>query len=98
APAIDPTNSNIVYVATAGGLYKTTDGGTSWFFKHPGGFGTPFGVSRPQVMSGAALNVLLAAYNSDSRDVALSTTAVYLCTIGGDTWKQLVSNDKVTQA
>ena len=98
APAIDPTNSNIVYVATAGGLYKTTDGGTSWFFKHPGGFGTPFGVSRPQVMSGAPQNVLLAAYNSDSRDVALSTSGVYLSTNGGDTWKQLVSNDKVTQA
>ena len=98
APAIDPTNPSIVYVATAGGLYKTTDGGASWFFKHPGGFGTPFGVSRPQVMSGAPQNVLLAAYNSDSRDVALSTSGVYLSTNGGDTWKQLISNEKITQA
>ena len=29
--AIDPTNSNIVYVATnIGGMFKTTDGGASW--------------------------------------------------------------------
>ena len=98
APAIDPTDPNIVYVATSGGLYKTTDGGTTWLFKHPGGFNTPFGVTRPQVMSGSPQNVLLAAYNSDSRDVALSTSGVYLSTNGGDTWMQLASNEKVTQA
>ena len=31
AVAIDPTNSNIVYVGTAqGGVYRSTDGGTNW--------------------------------------------------------------------
>src|SRR6266850_5690306 len=98
APEIDPTNPNIVYVASSGGLYKTTDGGTSWQFKHPGGFNTPFGVTRPHVLASSPQNVLLAAYNSDSRDVALSTSGLYLSTNGGDTWKQLASNEKMTHA
>src|SRR6266850_1381880 len=99
APAIDPTNPSIVYAATSGGLYKSTDGGTSWLFKHPGGgFSVPFNTTRPQVMTGAPQNVLLAVANNDARDVVLSAAGVYLSTNGGDSWKQLVSNEKVTQA
>ena len=32
-----PANSNIIYAATTGGLYKTTDAGANWVFKHNGG-------------------------------------------------------------
>ncbi len=28
---IDPTNSNIIYAATSGGVYKTTDAGINWY-------------------------------------------------------------------
>jgi hypothetical protein len=27
---VDPTNSSVVYVGTSGGIFKTTDGGTTW--------------------------------------------------------------------
>jgi len=98
APGIDPTNADIVYVATSGGLYKSTTGGSpgSWVQKNPGGIA--FNVGRPQVMSGAPQNVLLAVFNADSRGVANSVSGVYLSTNGGDTWKQLAANEKVTQA
>ena len=33
---IDPTNSDIVWVATSSGLYKSTDAGTSWSLKRSG--------------------------------------------------------------
>lgn len=32
-----PTNPDIMYAATAGGLYKTTDAGANWVYKHNGG-------------------------------------------------------------
>jgi len=30
ALAMDPTNSNILYVGTNSGVYRSTDGGTNW--------------------------------------------------------------------
>ncbi|MCD4697578.1 MAG: PKD domain-containing protein [Bacteroidales bacterium] len=32
-----PSNADIVYAATSGGIYKTTDAGANWVFKHTGG-------------------------------------------------------------
>jgi PKD repeat protein/photosystem II stability/assembly factor-like uncharacterized protein len=32
-----PVNPAIIYAATSGGVYKTTDGGANWVFKHIGG-------------------------------------------------------------
>jgi len=97
APAIAPDNADVVYVATTSGLQKTTDGGQSWISKSPGGF-IAFATSRPQVHPELPDTVLLAAHVTDSRDVALGVSGVYLTTNGGDTWRQLVSNEKVTQA
>jgi photosystem II stability/assembly factor-like uncharacterized protein len=98
APAIDPTNPDIVHVATSGGLYKSTNGGApgSWVLKNPSGI--PFGVTRPQVLSTWPSMVLLAVHHTDSRGVATPVSGVYLSTNGGDTWRQLVANEKVTQA
>ena len=87
-----------MYVATAAGLFKTTDGGTTWSAKHPGGFNATFGISRPQVLTGAPQNVLAAALNTDARDIAVSSSGLYLSTNGGDNWVQLLSNEKINQA
>jgi hypothetical protein len=34
AAAVDPSNTSIVYISTAGGLFKSTDGGGSWTLMH----------------------------------------------------------------
>ena len=88
AVAADPTNANIIYVATAaGGVWKTTNGGTSW---------TPLTDSQSTLNMGA-IAVAPSAPNTiyaGTGDATASTQSFYgrgvlKSTDGGATWTLL---------
>jgi photosystem II stability/assembly factor-like uncharacterized protein len=77
---VDPANSNIVYVAATGGLYRSTDGGQNFT---PGSNG--FGDARSFALdttSPANARVLYAG---------ISGRGVFQSTDGGQTWNQILS-------
>ena len=92
---IDPTDPNRVYVATRAGVFGTTDGGTNWQWRHPGGT-LGFNINRVEMLSSDPQTLLAAAYNVDGQDRALSYSGAFLTRDGGDTWEQIVSNEKIT--
>jgi photosystem II stability/assembly factor-like uncharacterized protein len=79
--AIDPTNSNNIYVATDKGLYKSSDGGNSWQLINNG--------SKNQVVRSVAIDpknsntLYIGASNSASYPTSGS---LYKSTDGGNTW------------
>jgi photosystem II stability/assembly factor-like uncharacterized protein len=85
AMAVDPTNSNVVYLAAAGGgVWKTTDGGQAW---------TPLTDNQPSLeIDSLALDPLnpdvvyagtdMGFFGSDGEGILKSTD-------GGATWQQL---------
>ena len=85
------SNSN-----TLGGLYKTTNGGQTWKFINPSNLAFPvngvsFLFSNPNIL-------LLRSNDSDNLDRAKTVSGIYLSQDGGDSWKQLIANHKITQA
>ena len=95
--AIDPADPDIVYLATYGGVFETTDGGLSWQWKHPGGT-LGFNVNRVEMLPSDPLTLIAVAYNVDAQDRARIYSGAFLTRDGGDTWRQLVSNEKITSA
>jgi PKD repeat protein len=54
---VDPTNSNVLYVATGNGIFKTTDAATTWAVTRTGGFDDiSFKPGDPQTVYGATSN------------------------------------------
>ncbi len=86
--AVDPTNSNIVYAGAAdGGLWKSTDGGTTW---------SPLTDNFPRLSSGAVAvdpnNPNVIYYGTGELNFNIDGypgTGVFKSTDGGTTWSQL---------
>jgi photosystem II stability/assembly factor-like uncharacterized protein len=81
AIAIDPTNNDVLYAATDGGLFKTTDGGGSW---NPIGTGFPANPASTLVVDPSRPNIVYAAFG-----VSLVTgqgAGVFASADGGLTW------------
>lgn len=97
---VDPRNSNVVYVAAQGplwsaggdrGLYKTTDGGTTWVRVLGGG---PYTGVTDVIMDPRDSNVLYAATHQRLRTVAAlidggPESAIHKSIDGGKTWRKL---------
>ncbi|MEM1260119.1 MAG: thrombospondin type 3 repeat-containing protein [Bacteroidota bacterium] len=89
AIAVDPNNANVWYTgAPAGGLWKTTDGGSTW---------TSLFDEFPQIgVSGIAINpddsntILIATGDDDASDSF--SIGVFKSTNGGDTWTETSIN------
>lgn len=91
--AVDPTNGSVVY-ATAGqlgvpgdadaGIWKTTDGGTSWTRLGGGLPTTNFG-RTPVVVSADGTRVYAGVSNASTRQVE----GLYRSTNGGSTWTNM---------
>ncbi len=77
--AVDPTDANLVYAATQGGLFKTTNGGVNWTVVAGLPDGTRVGtiVIHPQ----------------DSRKlmVGVEMQGLYISADGGQTWQQIAA-------
>jgi photosystem II stability/assembly factor-like uncharacterized protein len=77
---MDPTNSNVLWAATSEGLYKTTDGGTTWINSHP---------------SLMAMDVVIdpdlpnKVWVSHGQLNSTPDPGIYRTTDGGATWTQL---------
>jgi len=93
--AIDPTDPNRVYVATRAGVFETTNGGASWQWKHPGGT-LGFNINRVEILPSDPQTLVAAAYNVDGQDRPHVYSGAFLSRDGGTTWRQLISNDKIT--
>jgi photosystem II stability/assembly factor-like uncharacterized protein len=72
--AVDPTNPQIVYAATANGLYKTVDGGTSWTLLG----GLPGKTVRAVAVSPTDPQYVL---------VGIEAVGIYISADGGRTWR-----------
>ena len=97
---IHPTNSNVVYVASAGplwasggerGLYKTTDGGKTWkavltISSHTGVTEVAMDPADPTIMYAASFQRQRKAYSFVGGG---PETAIYKSTDGGDTWRKV---------
>jgi photosystem II stability/assembly factor-like uncharacterized protein len=95
--AIHPTDPMTVYLATNDGVYKTQDGGTTWAQLSLGNFGG-FGVNRVEISRWDPQTLLALSSWTDDLDRALTIAGVYLSRNGGETWRQLVSNERTTNA
>lgn len=84
AIAIDPTNSNTMYAGTrGGGVFKTTDGGTTWLSINSGILG-PTDSSTPE---GRWIYCLaIDPTNSQIVYAGSSSSGVYRSANGGQTW------------
>lgn len=99
--AIDPTNTNVMYISTGDGdgiyggyttlstvgVLKSTDGGTTW---------NPTGLSFPQATTGPAfstVNQLLLDSNNTSYIIAATSFGLYKTTNAGTTWNQVDTGD-----
>ncbi|HEY9165667.1 MAG TPA: T9SS type A sorting domain-containing protein [Candidatus Kryptonia bacterium] len=86
--AVDPTNANIVYAAAAGGgLWKTTDGGTTW---------NPLTDDLPRLASGSVAvdqtNDQIVYYGQGELHFSIDSypgSGFYMSTDGGTTWAQI---------
>lgn len=99
---VDPRDSNTVYVAAQGplwsgggerGLYKTTDGGTTWNLLLPTDGGPYTGVNEVQ-MDPTNPDVLYASTHQRFRNVAALVnggpeSGIHKSTDGGETWREL---------
>lgn len=79
--AIDPTNTNTVYCAgLAGGLYKTTNGGTSWTL----------------IKAGDVTDFALHPSSTNTMYTGVRNDGVYKSSDGGATWSKLAGGLPVT--
>lgn len=79
-----PTNTNVIYCGSAGGgLWKTTNGGTSWTPKTD--FLGSIGVSAVVVDHNNANTIYIATGDGDAADNY--SIGVLMSTNGGDTWQ-----------
>ncbi len=86
--AVDPTNSSVVYAGAAdGGLWKTTDGGSSW---------TPLTDNFPRLSSGAVAvdpnNPQVVYYGTGELNFSIDSypgTGIFKSTDGGSSWTQM---------
>ncbi|HFD39136.1 MAG TPA: VWA domain-containing protein [Anaerolineae bacterium] len=94
--AVAPGDCNTVYAATEAGLYKSTDGGNSWF---PTGLNTLLAADQPQPQAppfakaepGATTATIIAAVAADPANGQIVYAAtwgngIYKSTNGGATW------------
>lgn len=83
AIAFDPTNSSVIYVGSAGGgVWKTTNGGTSWTALTD--FGPSLGVSSILVDPVTPNTIYLSTGDGDGRDSP--SVGILKSTDGGATW------------
>lgn len=80
--AVDPTNHSIIYAATLGGIFKTTDGGTAW---------TPLSDSWPLMMTSAVAidpnnHLTVYAGTGDYGYYGVVGNGIMKSTDGGATW------------
>ena len=88
AVAVDPTNTNIVYAGAAqGGVWKTTDGGTTW---------TPLTDQQPSLATGALaldpqnhLTLYVGTGEENNSGDSYYGAGILKTTDGGNTWTQI---------
>jgi hypothetical protein len=83
ALAVDPTNTQVIYVGSREGAYKSTDGGTSW----PIMPGLP-GVVADLVVSRESATTLFAVVVGNS-GAAAAQNGIYRSTDSGGSWHQV---------
>ena len=100
---IDPTNSNIVYVAATGhewtpneerGLYKTNDGGKSWskiFYidKNTGVYDLVLDPRDPNVLYATSWERMRLKWNDPNAFTVTKNCGIWKSTDGGKSWKKI---------
>jgi photosystem II stability/assembly factor-like uncharacterized protein len=74
--AVDPADANVAYVATVVGLFKTTDGGTSWH-------------SLTDALPGMGCSVAVSPVDSSFILASVCERGFYTSSDGGKTWQQV---------
>jgi len=84
AVKVSQTDENVVLAGTKNGLYKTTDGGTSWIMKLAGDeiYDIVVHPTNPNVVYAASF------YNAWTQSI----TKIYKSTNFGDTWTKVLTN------
>ena len=77
---VDPANSNIVYLASSSGLFRTTDGGLNWTAGN-----NVFGDARSMVLDSTSPSNARILY------AGVSGQGVFQSTDGGQNWFQILS-------
>lgn len=77
---IDPTDSNIIYVASNGGVFKTTNGGVVWF--------QPGSTVRPRLTSSISMDP-----NDPQILYTAGESGIYRTANGGASWTNVNSSD-----
>lgn len=100
---IDPTNSNIVYVAATGhewtlneerGLFKTTDGGKTWdkilnINKNTGVYDLVLDPRDPSILYATSWERMRLKWNDPNAFTATKNCGIWKSTDGGKNWKQI---------
>ncbi len=100
---VDPTNSNVVYVAASGhewtankerGVYKTTDGGKTWkkvFYvdNMTGAIDLVIDPSDPQTLYAAMWQRIRRKWNDPRIEPGFSNSGIYKTTDGGKNWQPI---------
>jgi photosystem II stability/assembly factor-like uncharacterized protein len=93
--AIDDSNSAVVYVATEGGLYKSTDSGANWVRKYfavdGGGKFLPIGIVR--VDPSNPQNVFISANHREPSGALLPSAGLHKSIDGGNTWSNVFAGN-----
>lgn len=83
AIAFDPSNSSVIYIGSAGGgVWKTTNGGTSWIALTD--FSSSLGVSSILVDPASPNTIYVSTGDGDGRDSP--SVGIFKSTDGGATW------------
>jgi photosystem II stability/assembly factor-like uncharacterized protein len=89
---VDPANSNVLYLAAGGGLFRSTDGGRNWLQGTTSGIITGITEARSLVLdttSPAANRILYAG---------ISFEGVFQSTDGGQNWHKILGPDTAAVA
>jgi len=94
ALAVDPIDENIVYAGTdGGGVFKTTDAGTSW--KIVGGPLKETGAAKFANLKGTIVRDLVIISNASEVIYAATDKGVFISTNGGENWSTITGRRRI---
>lgn len=104
--SVSPTSSNDLLVATGSGIYKSIDGGATWFNTGPAvAYIAGGGVSGGTLVTGLGVggvrhdplngqNVIATVYDVDHANMATVASGFYRSKDGGYSWTNMASSEK----